>query len=113
MVRQDFNIKKNATWDWYFIVKDDDTLEVVDITGYTATLQAREERGTGSAVIDLSVGSGITITGASGKVAIEMTPVQTAALTFESAWYDLLLTDTASKVDRVLEGKLKLTLGGH
>lgn len=112
MVRHDFNIKQNTDWGWYIIIKDPDTLAVLDITDYTAVLEARVNKGDASKIIDLSVGSGITVTPGEGKIAVALTDTQTAALDFDDAFYIFDVTDASGNIVRYLEGKLKLNRWG-
>ncbi|GAI44144.1 unnamed protein product, partial [marine sediment metagenome] len=84
--------------------EEDDTPK--DLTDYTAEMHIRE-RVEGKLVKELVSGSGITITGAEGKIELELTPAQTSALQIIKGVYDLELTSPApAKVTRLLEGDI-------
>ena len=80
----------------------------VDWTGYTAALQVRQYYGSDTTVLSLSTGSGITALTNDGKVIIQATAVQTAAIPAGNYVYDLELTSGAYKV-RLVEGRFTVT----
>ncbi len=63
----------------------------MNLTGYSATLKAREYPDALTALITLTSGSGITLGGTAGTVLITFTAVQTAAIGPGVFPYDLLL----------------------
>lgn len=74
-----------------------------DLSGCTAVLQLR--RSTGEPVaLELSTGSGISITGAAGRIDITMTPEQTRSLVSGDYIYGMEVTFTDSHVEQVIEG---------
>jgi hypothetical protein len=85
----------------------------VDLTGYTAHAQLRDTSRT--AVVDLTVGSGLTLGGSAGTITLLITATQTAALQQASqplleprrvgSW-DLKLTAPDGTVIRLLEGAI-------
>jgi hypothetical protein len=81
----------------------------MNLTGYVARLQARKSVADSTKVIDLAVGSGITITPATGVIVWTLTAAQTAALDFGVIVYDFEIESAAGVVTRVLEGTVTLT----
>ncbi len=82
-----------------------------DLTGYTARMKVRQTVGAADPpLLSLATGgTGITLGGAAGTVAIAVTNAQTAALTFTSPGvYDLELIDGVGKVAAVIYGSIGL-----
>ena len=102
-----FNIvaPQGATFDTTFTFKIDNV--PVNLTGYTAEMKLRETPDSDS-VIDLANGSGITLGGAAGTIAVVMTATQTAAIPAGAYFYDLKLTQ-GSTVTRLLQGRFQLS----
>ena len=71
-------------------------------------MKAKTDKEDTSAVIDSTVNLTITLGGAAGTVTLAMTATQTAALSFNKAFYDLELTLTGT-VTRILEGIITLS----
>lgn len=82
-----------------------------DLTGYTVDMQARESGSNDTISLDFS--SYITVTPATGSIAIDVPAAIVAAnLTLSIYQYDLLLIETAtSDVNRILYGNIKLLQG--
>lgn len=88
----------------------------VDLTGYAARLQARDDYG-GTVLFELAsdgayavdaVPKGAITLGSDGTIALSIPDEQTALLDFDSAVYDLKLTDSLGSVFFLLRGKVKL-----
>ena len=106
--RYDFEISQGTTFRREFVWKDDAGV-VIDITGYTAKMQLRKTKESSVVLHEASTSnSGLTITGAQGKVALLITDEQSALFTFSSAYYDLELYSTGGETYRILEGKVRL-----
>jgi hypothetical protein len=104
--RLDLTIEKEATFKKTFRWKQSDGT-AYDLTDFTALLHIRLTADSETPEFTLSDGSGITITAVEGKIEIELTDVQTAAITWETAVYDLLLTNTVSgDKTRLIEGTI-------
>ena len=82
---------------------------LVNLTGYTARLQAREKIADTTTLIDLTVGAGITLGGTLGTITLSMTAVQTTALNFVTGVYNLEMTSPSGKITRLLEGYVRLS----
>lgn len=78
----------------------------INITNYTAALQVRSEPSSPTAVLSLTTGSGITITGASGLVAVHATAAQTGQIVAGTYVYDLEITSPSNVVTRLVQGSV-------
>ena len=88
----------------------------IDLTGYRIRLQVRQTPQSTAKLLDFdsdSLASGMHITAldATGSFTITLDPVVTAALTFNSAEYDLTATSSGGVVYRLHEGKASVSLG--
>jgi hypothetical protein len=79
--------------------------EVVNLTGYTARMQIRPDYGSGTLIANLTVGNGITITGATGTIVITITASATTNIPAGTYLYDIELVAPDTTVQRLLEGK--------
>jgi hypothetical protein len=80
----------------------------VDLTGYTARMQIREEFDSADPVVSLtsSPAAGLTLGGTAGTIRIVITDEQTAALTIEAGVVDLEVQAPSGSVRKVLRGKV-------
>ena len=78
----------------------------VNITDYTAALQIRSLPQDATAVLSLTTGSGITITGATGTIAVTATANQTGNIDEGPYYYDLEITSPTGVVTRVAQGQV-------
>lgn len=79
----------------------------VNLTNYTAAMQVREAPSSGSAVISLTNGSGITLGGTAGSIAINVSATAMGAVAPGFYQYDLQL-DSAGEVTRLLQGSFEV-----
>jgi hypothetical protein len=92
--------------DWFFNVTYEQPAGTpVNITSYTAALQLRSLPESTTAVLSLATGSGITITGPAGLVAIRATAAQTGAIIAGDYYYDLEITSPQGIVTRLVQGQ--------
>ena len=77
----------------------------VDITGYTAEFQMRTNPNSVNPVLTLTTADGITITGATGNIALHATATQTGAVIQGPYDYDLEIYQGLS-VTRVVQGQI-------
>jgi hypothetical protein len=91
-----YDLKINAGADWTITMWCfDDDENIKDLTLYTALLQIRKSvEGPVIKELGTTPKTGITITGAEGKIKIELTNIETTALAVRQGVYDLLLTNT-------------------
>ena len=115
----DFKIEQGTTFSRLiqifdvYIAEDDPDNEPANLTSWSARMQIRTKPQAVTPILSLSIGNGLTITDAiNGKIVIDLTSVQTAALDFSCAYYDLELFINDSDpeiVRRELEGKISLS----
>jgi hypothetical protein len=97
---------QGATWDRTFTVNVGGT--ALNLTGYTAAMQVRESADAGTAIISLTNGSGITLGGTAGTIAVVISSAQTAGAASGSYSYDLEL-NSGGTITRLLEGSFNVT----
>jgi hypothetical protein len=105
----DYNIKcpQGATFDKTFTVSINGSR--LNLTGYTAAMQVRETYDSTSTILSLTNGSGITLGGTAGTIAILVSSTATTALTDGFYSYDLEITSGGGVTDRLLQGKFVVT----
>lgn len=82
----------------------------VNLTGFGARMQIRLPDGT--LIADLSTSNGgITLGAATGVIDLRLSKIETAAMSFTSALYDLKLIPPSGDDFRLLEGKVTLSPG--
>lgn len=113
----DIQVEQGADWSISLIWKDD-TGTPVNLTGYTARLQIRKAFKETSTKLDLTSAAGaIVLGGSAGTVMVNATAAQTSGISLDyqllfwkdgkqtqSMVYDLILTDSSSRVTRLLQG---------
>jgi len=103
----DFTIEQGATFNLLMTWKIDDV--AVNLTGYTARLQARVDVEDTETVLSLTTGSGITLGGALGTISLDRTAAQTAVLPTGEFVYDLELQSGGGVVTRLVQGQLTIS----
>jgi hypothetical protein len=102
--RFDITINQGATYELTVTWKDS-AGTAINLTGYSARMQVRETYSSTSTIVSLTNGSGITLGGAAGTIAIAISATTTAALTAPfSGVYDLELVSAGGVVTRLLQG---------
>ena len=81
----------------------------VNLTGYTARLQARIDVDETSTILSLTTASGITLGGAAGTITLDRSAAQTAVLPQGQYVYDLELESSGGVVTRLLQGELDIS----
>jgi hypothetical protein len=101
-----YNVEIDQGADWFLNVTYEQPAGTpVNITGYTSALQLRSLPTDATAVLSLSTGSGITITGSTGLVAVHATATQTRAIDEGIYYYDLEITSQSNIVTRLIQGQ--------
>ena len=95
-------IEQGATFSQTLTWKIDNIL--VNLTGYTARLQARTDVTAPTTILSLTQAAGITLGGAAGTIVIAQSATQTAALVAGNYVYDLELVSSAGVVTRLVQG---------
>ena len=107
---QNLTIDQGADWYVNFTYYTDATQTTpVNLTGYTAALQLRSEPYDSTSALSLATGSGITITGATGFIAVHATASQTGAIQSGYYYYDLEITSPTGIVTRLVQGQITVT----
>jgi hypothetical protein len=77
----------------------------IDLTGYTARMQARAAVTAAAALIDLTTANnGITLGGVTGTIDIKISAAITASLNVPRGVYDLEVVSPAGDVTRIIQG---------
>jgi len=76
----------------------------INWTGYTARMQVRDSSDATATLLSLSNGSGITLGGTAGTIAVAITSTQSAAISAGAYAYDLELVSSGNIVTRLLQG---------
>ena len=103
----DFTIEQGATFNLLLTWKINDV--PVNLTGYTARLQARVDVEDTETVLSLTTGSGITLGGALGTISLDRTATQTTLLPAGTYVYDLELIAGSGTVTRLVQGELLIS----
>jgi hypothetical protein len=108
--RYDIEIEQGATFSETLTLRDSNK-DLVDLTDYTAKMHVRENiDDTTTLLTSEGVSPTITLTlgGVAGTVTIAISDDTTAALSFASAVYDLILISTTETI-RLLAGTVTLS----
>jgi hypothetical protein len=98
-------IDQGATFTLQVTYKDENGVPI-NLTGYTAAMQIRQNYNDSAALITLtSPSGGIVITGATGTINITISAEQTGSLDEGFYVYDLEITSTANVVTRLIQGQ--------
>jgi hypothetical protein len=81
----------------------------MNLTGYTAAMQVRETYDSSSTLLSLTNGSGITLGGTAGTIALLVASTATAAIAEGFYSYDLEIVSGGGVTDRLLQGKFVVT----
>lgn len=81
----------------------------VDLTNYTARMQARSTYDSTAVALNLTNGTGITLGGTAGTIALLVNATTTAAIGAAQYVYDLEIVSPSGEVTRVIEGALIVT----
>lgn len=104
-----FTIEQGTTFTQPFVWKETASGPVINLTGYTARMQIRPTLADTNILLDLTTANGkLAIDGPNGKVTIQLTATETAALDFVTAVYDLELVSGSGAVTRLLKGTISL-----
>jgi hypothetical protein len=100
-VEQGTTFSQTLTW------KIDGT--AVNLTGYTARMQARDDVTSSATILSLTQSAGLTLGGVAGTIIIALTATQTAALVAGNYVYDLELASSGGVVTRLVQGTLAVS----
>jgi hypothetical protein len=80
----------------------------MDLTGYTSAMQVREAIDSATPLLSLTNGSGMTLGGTAGTIAVTITSAQSSAIAAGSFVYDLEIT-SGGTVTRLLQGSFNVS----
>jgi hypothetical protein len=104
----DFLMPKGSTFSRTLTWKISST--PVNLTNYTARMQARASVTSATVVLDLTTANGkITLGGTAGTITLTLSAADTAAVVQSSLAYDLELVSAGGVVTRLVEGQIVLT----
>jgi hypothetical protein len=104
----DFTIEQGATFNLLLTWKINNV--AVNLTGYTARLQARIDVEEIETVLSLTTANGgITLGGALGTISLDQTATQTTLLPAGTYVYDLELIAANATVTRLVQGELLIS----
>lgn len=103
-----FTIEQGATFN-LLLTWEIDTVPV-NLTGYTARLQARVDVEDSEVILSLTTtNGGITLGGSAGTISLDQTATQTTLLPAGTYVYDLELIAPNSTVTRLVQGELLIS----
>lgn len=98
--------------DWFQTFQyTDANLVPISLAGYTAELQMRSNPNDTQPAMSLTVGSGITITAATGLISCTASNAITKLIPAGYYWYDLIITSGSGVVTRIVYGQIQVTVG--
>lgn len=104
----DLTIDKGATYRKTFFWKDSAGVPI-DLTGYTARMQIRENYSSNTLIAELTTeNGGITITPLEGKIELFLSDTDTTALTQSKGVYDIELLAPGGDVIKFLRGYVSI-----
>ncbi len=107
---RDFTIEQGATFTQRLIWKDSNR-NPVNLAGYSARMQARRSATATEALLNLTVGNGITLGLMDGTITLSIPAATTDTFTWTRAVYDLELVKPNGDVVRLLQGELSVSVG--
>lgn len=99
---------QGATWKLAMTYTDAEGTPV-DLSDYTARMQARTSYDAGTATLSLTNGTGIALGGTAGTIELLVPAATTAQIPAEQYVYDLEIESDSSEVTRVVQGTLIVT----
>lgn len=80
-----------------------------NLTGYTARMQLRESVDSEDVLLELTSPTELVLDATAGMITVSMTEAETAALTFDTAVYDLELVSSGGISKRLAAGKVTVS----
>jgi hypothetical protein len=99
---------QGATWKLAMTYTDSDGAPI-NLTNYTARMQARSVFESATTVLSLVNGTGITLGGTAGTINLLVAATVTAAIDADQYVYDLEIASASNEVTRVVQGTLIVT----
>jgi hypothetical protein len=109
--RFDFTIQSDADLNILATYYDPNQV-LINLTGYTAALQVKQDPNDTSALMNLtSQNGGLTMGGALGTIAIYSAAFYNALLPFTKAVYDLIIISPSGYISRLMYGNVTVIAG--
>jgi hypothetical protein len=105
----DLNMYQGASWDYVLTWRTGDPAAPVNLTSFTARMQARESANADTTVLSITSGSGIALGGTAGTITLTRSAAETAAIPAGAYRYDLEVESAAGVVTRLIEGVLTVS----
>ena len=106
----DLTIGQGETWSQVLVYKTGSPATAVNLTGYTARMQARSAYSSHTVVVELTTTNGrIALGTTNGQITLSLSATETAALAAGRYVYDLELVSAGGVVKRLVEGTLTIT----
>ncbi|NBW14961.1 MAG: hypothetical protein EBR82_43870 [Caulobacteraceae bacterium] len=106
--RYDLSVYEQASLNFTATLYTDDNATVLqDLTGYSASMRIMDKP-SGTVIATLTSGSGITLGGAAGTVAVNRTPAQVQAWKIDTGAYDLTIQSGNGTTTMVCHGSLEV-----
>ena len=102
----DITIDAGSTYQLSVAWKDDSAV-AINLTGYSARMHVRREINDTDTVLELSSGSGLTLGGSAGTVAVEIAAADTVDLSGVYV-YDLEVESGGGVVTRLIQGAITI-----
>jgi len=100
-----YNIIRGTKYYFPFTIYLNDSL--LNLTDYSATMVIKESADSDTVLLTLTSGSGLTLGGKAGTIAVEISAATTSTLDVGTAYFTLMLT-TNSIPMRYAEGPIKI-----
>jgi len=99
-----FIIEQGATFKHTLTLKDS-AGSLINLTGFSSEMDLRRNQDDSSEVLTLTVANNrLTMGGAAGTIVLEISASDTSSMSVGDGVYDIKLTDSNGKIDRILEG---------
>jgi len=106
--RYDLSVYEQASLNFTAtLYTDDDATVLQNLTGYTATMRIMDKP-SGTVIATLTSGSGITLGGTAGTVAVSRTPAQVQAYKIDKGAYDLTIASGSGTTTMICFGDLEV-----
>ena len=99
---------QGATWKLSLTYNNSEG-QPINLTNYTARMQARASYDSTATALNLTSGSGITLGGTAGTIALLVDATTTATIGAAQYVYDMELVSNSGEVTRLIEGTLSVT----
>ena len=99
-------IEQGATFQHTLTLSNGGT--AINLTGYDVRMHIREYVSSPDTIVELTIVDGISVVAASGQITLTISATDTAAMSFDTAYYDLEIESAGGVVTRIVEGSVNL-----